>query len=88
MVLLRLYPQGMKTAISIPDDLFQRAEDFAHQKHMTRSALYTAAVKEYIRNHRDDNITEKLNEVYSEQPSSLDPVLETLQRLSLPKEEW
>jgi metal-responsive CopG/Arc/MetJ family transcriptional regulator len=78
----------MKTAISIPDELFQRAENFAHQKHMTRSALFTAAVKEYMQHHRDDNITEKLNEVYSEQPSSLDPILEELQHLSLPKEDW
>ena len=78
----------MKTAISIPDDVFQSAENFAHQKNMSRSALYTAAVKEYLSLHRDDDLTEKLNEVYAEQDSSLDPVLEILQGLSLNKEKW
>jgi len=88
MVLLRLYHKSMKTAISIPDDVFKNAEDFAHQHNMSRSALYTAAVKEYLSLHRDDDLTEKLNKVYAEQDSSLDPVLETLQLLSLKKEEW
>ena len=88
MVLLGLYHKSMKTAISIPDDVFKNAEDFAHQHNISRSALYAAAVKEYLSLHRDDDLTEKLNKVYTEQDSFLDPVLETLQLLSLKKEEW
>ena len=88
MVLRRLYPRSMNTAISIPDDVFQSAENYAHQKNMSRSALYTAAVKEYLSLHRDDDLTEKLNEVYAKQDSSLDPVLEALQWLAISKEEW
>ena len=78
----------MKTAISIPDDVFQSAENFAHHKNMSRSALYTAAVEEYLSLHRDDDLTEKLNEVYAKQDSSLDPVLAALQWLALNKEDW
>jgi hypothetical protein len=50
---------------------------------MSRSALYTAAVEEYLSLHRDDDLTKKLNKVYAEHDSILDPVLETLQWLSL-----
>lgn len=78
----------MKTAISIPDDVFARAEQFAHQRKIARSALFTAAVDEYIQHHRQDDVTRKLNEVYAKEDSSLDPVFARLQSLSLPKEEW
>ena len=78
----------MKTAISIPDDVFSRAEQFAHRRKITRSALFTAAVDEYIQHHRQDDVTRKLNEVYAEEDSSPDPVFARLQSLSLPKEKW
>ena len=78
----------MKTAVSIPDDLFSRAEEFAREARLTRSALFTAAIKEYIRRHRGDDVTRKLNEIYVKEDSSLDPVLEEVQTLSLPREEW
>ena len=78
----------MKTAISIPDDVFSRAERFAHRREMTRSALFTAAVDEYIQHHRGEDVTRKLNEVYADEDSSLDPVFARLQSLSLPKEDW
>ncbi len=55
---------------------------------MTRSALFTAAVDEYIDHHREEDVTRRLNEVYATEDSSLDPVFARLQTLSLPKEEW
>ena len=55
---------------------------------MTRSALFTTAVDEYIQLHREDDVTQRLNEVYAEENSSLDPVAARLQSLSLLKEEW
>ncbi|MCX7011138.1 MAG: hypothetical protein NTW86_00990 [Candidatus Sumerlaeota bacterium] len=78
----------MKTAISIPDEVFQRAEDFATRRKMTRSALFTTAVQEYVDRHRSDDVTERLNQVYAHEASTLDPVLQTLQTLSLPQEDW
>ena len=78
----------MKTAVSIPDEVFTRAEAFARRRKMTRSALFTAAVDQYVQQHCADDVTRKLNEVYAKEDSSLDPVLERLQALSLPKEEW
>ena len=78
----------MKTAISIPDKLFKSVEDFAHHHKINRSALFSKAVEKYIRDHRQDNVTEQLNKVYADQSSSLDPVLAGLQDLSLGREKW
>ncbi|MFC1498585.1 ChpI protein [Verrucomicrobiota bacterium] len=78
----------MKTAISIPDQVFSRADKFARRRKMTRSALFSIAVDEYIQHHRQDNVTQKLNEVYAKEDSSLDTVLDKVQALSLPKENW
>ena len=78
----------MKTAISIPDQVFSRADRFARHRNMTRSALFTIAVEEFIQHHQHEDITEKLNKVYSKNKSSLDPILNKLQSLSLPEEDW
>lgn len=78
----------MKTAISIPDEVFVQAEAFAKRKNMTRSSLFTAAVDEYIHHHREEGVTQKLDEVYGKESSVLDPALAGLQSRSLPKGEW
>ena len=78
----------MKTAISIPEQVFTRAERFARRRKMTRSALFTAAVDEYIQHHREDDVTHQLNAVYPKEASALDPVLSTVQAQSIPTENW
>ena len=55
----------MKTAISIPDQLFNDAEITAKQLGLARSQLYVRAIKEFIEHHNKDQITEKLNLIYS-----------------------
>lgn len=55
----------MKTAISIPDQLFNDAEITAKQLGLARSQLYVRAIKEYIENHNKDKITEKLDTIYA-----------------------
>ena len=78
----------MKTAISIPDEIYQTAELLARQRHLSRSALFTNAIAEFIQRHRHDDVTERLNQVYSQTPSTLDPVLRKMQGGSIPKEQW
>ena len=75
----------MKTAISIPDAVFESAEKLAHQLGESRSKLYTKAVKSYIERQQGSEVTKKLNEVYSIEASKLDPVLANLQTQSLIK---
>jgi len=78
----------MKTAVSIPDPVFRKAENLAKSLGISRSELYTTALKTFVAEHDEDDVTKRLNEVYSEQDSSLDPVLEKMQFMSLPEEQW
>lgn len=78
----------MKTAVSIPDNVFSLAEQFAKQHKMTRSSLFTVAVDEYIHHHREEGVTQKLDAIYGKEDSSIDPAIVRLQSRSLPKEEW
>ena len=78
----------MKTAISVRDPLFERAEKFAKQVKISRSQLFSEAVEEYLDKRESDDLAANLNEVYSTEDSSVDPVLFRMALLSLPKEEW
>ncbi len=53
----------MKTAISLPESVFEEAEKFAHRVKKSRSQLYVVALKEYLSRHASDNITEAINGV-------------------------
>ena len=54
---------GMKTAISIPDDVFAEADLLAKRSDLTRSELYSRAVREYVARHSPDRVTEALDRV-------------------------
>ena len=53
----------MKTAISLPESVFEEAEQFAHKVNKSRSQLYVMAIQEYLARHESDNITEAMNGV-------------------------
>ena len=78
----------MKTAISIPDSIFQAADEAARRLAMSRSELYTKAVEDYLATHCPDNVMEKLDEVYAEVPSGLDPAVAEMQSRSLDEASW
>jgi metal-responsive CopG/Arc/MetJ family transcriptional regulator len=78
----------MKTAISIPDALFQTADELADRLGMSRSELYQRAVRRFVEEHRDEEITAALNRVYENVDSSLDPFWAAIQAASLGDEEW
>lgn len=80
----------MKTAISLPDEIFEEAERLAKQRGMSRSELYAKAVAEYVKGQRFLGVRERLDAVYGQHSSNsqLDPVLGEMQARSLPKERW
>jgi metal-responsive CopG/Arc/MetJ family transcriptional regulator len=78
----------MKTAISIPDPLFKAAEEAARRLDVSRSELYARALREFLAARREQDITERLNEVYAEEPARIDPVLAQMQFASLPPDTW
>jgi predicted transcriptional regulator len=53
----------MKTAVSIPDDVFQRAEQLAKRLNLNRSQLVSRALAEFVAKHSPEEVTETLNEV-------------------------
>ncbi|HZL06301.1 MAG TPA: hypothetical protein VFE45_12955 [Coriobacteriia bacterium] len=56
----------MKTAVSIPDDLFADAEKLALELKTSRSQLYSRAVREYVARHSEDSVTAALDAVCAE----------------------
>jgi len=78
----------MKTAISIDDKLFDEAESFSKTAGLSRSRLYCTAISEYIQNHSQDLITEKLNSYYKNHNSKIDNDLKEAAYNLLAKEDW
>jgi metal-responsive CopG/Arc/MetJ family transcriptional regulator len=78
----------MKTAISIPDPLFEAAEQYAQEKGLSRSELYAKAIQHFLDTFRHQDVTETLNSIYGEEESLLDPGYIAAQGQILSKEEW
>ena len=78
----------MKTAISLPDDLFEAADALAERMGVSRSELYATAVAEYLAKHRGEDVTARLNELYSNESSGVDPKLRSAQARSVSSSEW
>ncbi len=78
----------MKTAVSLPDDLFRMAEETARRLRISRSELYAKAIAEFLKSRRQDAITERLNEVYSRYPAKVESALHRAQLESLEKDAW
>jgi metal-responsive CopG/Arc/MetJ family transcriptional regulator len=77
----------MKTAISIPDDLFRAAERAAKRLGLSRSEFYQRAVANFLERQSDTLVTDALNVVHGS-GAGVDPVLDRMQRASLPREDW
>jgi metal-responsive CopG/Arc/MetJ family transcriptional regulator len=78
----------MKTAISLPDDLFRQAEAAAQRLRVSRSELYAKAIAEFLRGRQEKSITERLNKVYSEREAKVDSGLHRAQLKSLKKDAY
>lgn len=79
---------GMKTAISLPDELFRAGDALAKRMKVSRSELYARALGEYLTKHRADQVTQRLNAVYAAEDANLDPGLARLQARSLGRGDW
>ena len=78
----------MKTAISIPDEIYHSADQLAKRFGMSRSELYSKAVSDYINTHKNEAVTKALDQIYAKEKSEIDPVINVMQLRSLPKESW
>ena len=78
----------MKTAISIPDDVFDAADEMAERLGMSRSQLYATAVRDYLDAHRSRGVTARLDQLYERVDSSLDLRVAESQTASLDEDDW
>jgi metal-responsive CopG/Arc/MetJ family transcriptional regulator len=79
---------GMKTAISLPDDLFESADALAKRLGVSRSELYATAVAEFLAKHQHAKVTARLDQVSGQQLSRLERPLRRAQARSLRSTEW
>jgi hypothetical protein len=80
----------MKTAVSVPDDVFQQAERLARREGRSRSEVYSAALREYVARHDPDEVTEILNQAIDQlgDDISLEPFVREASRRTLDTAEW
>ncbi len=56
----------MKTAISLPNEIFKEVEKFSKEHQCSRSEVFAMAVKEFLERKKTEEVLNALNEVYSE----------------------
>ena len=78
----------MKTAVSLPNDLFRRAEAAAKKLRISRSALYARAISDFLAHSDSESITERLNALYSQTPAQIDPDIVRAQIRRLKETAW
>lgn len=84
---------GVKTAISLPDALFERAERVAARLELSRSELYARALASYLREHEGEEITRSIDRCLEAAAVRPDVALRRLGTASLgpdegPLEDW
>ena len=57
------YLSGMKTAISVPDEIFREIEKFAEEHNYSRSEVFLIAVKEFFEKLKSKQLLDTLDEV-------------------------
>ncbi len=80
----------MKTAVSVPDDVFQKAEHLARREGRSRSEVYSAALREYVARHAPDEVTESIDRAMADLGDDAGPdgFLRAATSASLAASEW
>lgn len=82
------YTPDMKTAVSIPDDVFAKAERLARRVKKSRSRVFSEALREYLARHASDEVTEAMNRTVAALDGRTDPFVSTAARRALVRTEW
>jgi len=82
------YTLGMKTAVSIPDDVFEGVERLARRTKRSRSRLFSDALKEYLARHTPDKVTEAMNRALAEVGDEAHSFISSAARAVLERSEW
>lgn len=82
------YTVGMKTAVSIPDDVFKKVERLARRAGRSRSEVFSEALREYVARHAPDEVTEAMDRVCIAVEDEPNDFLKTASHRVLEKTEW
>jgi predicted transcriptional regulator len=78
----------MKTAVSIPDEIFKKADIIARRTKRSRSRIYSDALREYVARHSPDEVTEAMNRVIDDIGQPCDEFAAKASARVLEKVEW
>ena len=78
----------MKTAVSIPDELFQQADALARRNGKSRSQVYREALVEYLRRRESHVVTSALDDLVDALGTGSDPWVDATSRHVLERSEW
>lgn len=84
----RGYTHGMKTAVSIPNDLFLAADRLARSRGKSRSQVFAEALREYLLRHQADEVTEAMNRTLDEVGPLDDGFSREAARRVIERDEW
>ena len=79
---------GMKTEVSIPDEIFEKVERLAERERRSLSEVYSAALREYVARHAPDATTEGMNRACDQVSTEPDMFLTVAARRILERVEW
>lgn len=82
------YTIGMKTAVSIPDELFERAEEIARREKKSRSQVFAEALRDYVARRYPDAVTEALDSALDGIEEGEDPFVGGAARRTLERSDW
>ena len=78
----------MKTAVSIPDEVFEEVERLARRMKRSRSELYSRALAEYVARHAPNRVTDAMNRALTEISEPTDRFVRAASRRVLERSEW
>jgi metal-responsive CopG/Arc/MetJ family transcriptional regulator len=78
----------MKIAVSVPDDVFEEAEQLARRMKWSRSEVYSRALAEYVARHAPDRVTEAMDRALAEIGEAADHFVRTVSRRALKRHDW
>jgi hypothetical protein len=78
----------MKTAVSIPDQVFEQAERLARRTRQSRSHIFSSALREYVARHSPDDVTEAMDRVCEQVGEQDDRFVARAARQTLAHSEW
>lgn len=78
----------MKVAVSIPDPIFEAAEQLAKERNIPRSQIFAEALSTYLELRNSESVTALLNEIYGRESSNVDKSLIKAQFDAINHEAW